>query len=127
MSPASQEELSALLDQVFELNSLTEYTKDKRLQRIHFDWLEAGEYTQRTVAKLSQQLRRYLDDQTYLENKRIMQLLDSINGYALQIKHEPPKDEIMSLDEPAPTIHLPMDRPVFTSTQSQTTYQNSYG
>ncbi|MBA2651328.1 MAG: DUF3375 domain-containing protein [Tatlockia sp.] len=113
MSPASQEELSTLLDQVFELSSLTEYTKDKRLQRIHFDWLEAGEYTQRTVAKLSQQLRRYLDDQTYLENKRIMQLLDGVNLYALQIRHNPPKDMIMSLDEPSPTIQLPMDRPLF--------------
>lgn len=115
MSPASQEELTALLNQVFELNSLSEYTtKDKRLQRIHFDWLEAGEYTQRTVAKLSQQLRRYLDDQTYLENKRIMQLLDGINAQALQVKHNPPKEVFMSLNEPAPTIHLSMDRPLFS-------------
>src|SRR5207302_75166 len=62
MSPASQEELSELLNLVFEMESLKEYTEDKRLKRIHFDWLEAGEYTQRTVARLSQQLRRYLDD-----------------------------------------------------------------
>jgi hypothetical protein len=42
---------------------------------MHYDWLEAGEHTQRTVAKLSGQLRRYLDDQAFLENKRIMQVI----------------------------------------------------
>lgn len=114
MSPASQEELSELLDLVFEMESLSEYTQDKRLKRIHFDWLEAGEYTQRTVAKLSQQLRRYLDDQAYLENKRIMQLLDSINGHALLIKKQAPQSSLMSLDESSPSLHLPMERPLFT-------------
>jgi hypothetical protein len=33
------------------------------LKRVHYDWLEAGEHTQRTVALLSQELRRFLDDQ----------------------------------------------------------------
>jgi hypothetical protein len=96
------------------MESLTEYTQDKRLKRIHFDWLEAGEYTQRTVAKLSQQLRRYLDDQAYLENKRIMQLLDDINVHALLIKKQSPKESLMSLSEPSVAFHLPMERPLFT-------------
>ena len=114
MSPASQEELSLLLDHVFEMDSLVEYTQDKRLKRIHFDWLEAGEYTQRTVAKLSQQLRRYLDDQAYLENKRIMQLLDNINVHALLVKKQLPQVSLMSLDEPSPSLRFPMERPLFT-------------
>lgn len=114
MSPASQEELSQLLSDVFEMESLTEYTQDKRLKRIHFDWLEAGEYTQRTVAKLSQQLRRYLDDQAYLENKRIMQLLDTINAKALLVKKHPPKESLMTMNEPFVALHLPMERPLFS-------------
>lgn len=114
MSPASQEELSELLELVFAMESLADYTQDKRLKRIHFDWLEAGEYTQRTVAKLSQQLRRYLDDQAYLENKRIMQLLDTINVNALLVKKHPPKDSLMSLNEPGVPLVLPMERPLFT-------------
>lgn len=114
MSPASQEELSALLQQVTQLESLIEFTQDTRLQRIHFDWLEAGEYTQRTVAKLSQQLRRFLDDQAYLENKRIIQILDRINHHALQLKFCSPKETFMSLDEAAPTLNVPMSRPLFT-------------
>lgn len=114
MSPASQDELSQLLELVFSIESLTDYTHDKRLKRIHFDWLEAGEYTQRTVAKLSQQLRRYLDDQAYLENKRIMQLIDGINSRAIAIKNKAPQQAFMSLDEPTLDINLPMERPLFT-------------
>lgn len=113
MSPASQDELSELLGQVFEMDSLKEYTQDKRLKRIHFDWLEAGEYTQRTVAKLSQQLRRLIDDQAYLENKRIMQLLDNINVTALLVKKIPPQSPLMTIDEPSPSFFLPMERPLF--------------
>lgn len=86
MSSKSQEEFTTLLEKVFSMEALTAYTEDRRLRRIHFDWLEAGEHTQRTVASLSQQLRRYLDNQAYLENKRIMEIFDNIAHKALQVK-----------------------------------------
>ena len=113
MSPQSQDELTELLDQVFAMDAIAELTGDRRLKRIHFDWLEAGEHTQRTVAKLSQQLRRYLDDQAYLENKRIMQLLDGIAVRSLAVKDLLPPGNFMAIDEPAPTIHMPMERPLY--------------
>ncbi len=113
MSPESQEELTVLLEKVFDLGAVAELTQDRRLKRIHFDWLEAGEHTQRTVAKLSQQLRRYLDDQAYLENKRIMQLLDGIAASALAAKDVLPAGDFMTVDAPAPALYLPMERPLY--------------
>ena len=113
LSQDSQKELEELLDKVFALDAVAEFTQDRRLKRIHFDWLEAGEYTQRTVAKLSQQLRRYLDDQAYLENKRIMQILDGIATNALKAKNTLPIGDFMAVDSAAPTLHLPMDRPLY--------------
>jgi len=71
MSPSRQDELGKLLEQVMALAPIRELEPDGRLRRIHYDWLEAGEVTQRTVARLSEQLRRYLDDQAWLENRRI--------------------------------------------------------
>src|SRR5699024_4423731 len=62
MSPARQEELSELLARVLALEPVLALNPDTRLQRVHYDWLEAGEVTLRTVARLSEQLRRYLDD-----------------------------------------------------------------
>lgn len=114
MSPASQDELGELLERVFELDAIRG-ERDPRLKRIHYDWLEAGEHTQRTVARLSQQLRRYLDDQAYLENKRIMQLLDGIAARALALREEMPAGDFFAIDEAAPTVNLPMERPLYSA------------
>ncbi len=113
MSPARQEDLGDLLEKVLGLPAVRELAPDPRIRRIHYDWLEAGEHTQRTVARLSQQLRRYLDDQTWLENRRIMQLLHDIEAGALQVRETPPRGPFMVLDRPAPDIELPMERPLF--------------
>jgi hypothetical protein len=114
LSPVRQEELSDLLEKVFALEAIGSLHADPRLKRIHYDWMEAGEYTQRTVAKLSQQLRRYLDDQAYLENKRIMQLLHRIETSALVVRDALPTGAFMAIDEVAPTVRLPMERPLFS-------------
>ncbi len=114
MSPERQEELSALLETVFDMESIASLHADTRLKRIHYDWLEAGEHTQRTVAKLSQQLRRYLDNQAYLENRRIMQLLQGIEANALAVRAALPKGSFMTIDRQSPSINLPMERPLFS-------------
>ncbi|RPE63038.1 uncharacterized protein DUF3375 [Tibeticola sediminis] len=69
MSSRRQEELSERLDQVLALPAVVALKPEPRLRRVHHDWLEAGEHTQRTVAQLSQQLRRFLDDRAFLENR----------------------------------------------------------
>jgi hypothetical protein len=55
---------------------------------VHYDWLEAGEHTQRTVAQLSQQLRRFFDEQAWLENRRIMDILHGIEAKALALRDD---------------------------------------
>jgi len=114
MSPARQEELSDLLLKVFELSAIKDLSPDMRLKRIHYDWLAAGEHTQRTVAKLSGQLRRYLDDQAYLENKRIMQVIKRIESRAVRVKEDLPGNDFMEIDEASPRISLPMERPLYS-------------
>ncbi|OEC36084.1 Protein of unknown function [Pseudomonas cuatrocienegasensis] len=114
MSPARQEELSALLQQVFALPPVQSLQPDRRLLRMHYDWLAAGETTQRTVARLSEQLRRYLDDQAWLENRRIMRLLRDIEGQALRLREAPPNDLPLSLEETAPSLNLALDRPLYS-------------
>src|SRR5260370_14049403 len=114
MSPARQEEFSALLQVVFALREVDALAPDRRLMRIHYDWLEAGEVAQRTVARLSEQLRRYLDDQAWLENRRIMQLIRHVEQSALAVRDHAPPDYFMGLEEPAPTIDLAMERPLYS-------------
>jgi hypothetical protein len=80
---------------------------------VHYDWLEAGEQTQRTVARLSQQLRRFLDDQAWLENRRIMEILRGIEAGALAVRETPPGERFMQLNDSAAEIDLPMERPLY--------------
>lgn len=114
MSPARQEELTGLLERALRLEPVAELEPDPRIRRIHYDWLEAGEATQRTVARLSQQLRRYLDDQAWLENRRIMDLIREVEHHAVAVRERPPEKAFMALDEPTPTVELPMERPLYT-------------
>ncbi|WP_421620862.1 DUF3375 domain-containing protein [Alkalilimnicola ehrlichii] len=114
MSPARQEELTELLERTLALEPVTELAPDPTLARIHYDWLAAGEHTQRVVARLSEQLRRYLDDQAWLENRRIMGLIRELEQQALHLREAPPRDFTMALDEPAPRVELPMERPLFS-------------
>lgn len=114
MAPQRQEELSELLARVFALEPVQSLAPDRRFLRLHHDWLAAGEVTQRTVARLSAELRRYLDDKAWLENRRIMEILREIEARALEVRDRPPDGAFMELDEMAPDIGLTMGRPLFS-------------
>jgi hypothetical protein len=109
LSSSRQEELSAMLDRVLALAPVAELKPDARTRRVHHDWLEAGEHTQRTVAQLSQQLRRFLGDQAWLENRRIMDILHGIEAKALALRQTPPPGEVMAMAEASASIELPME------------------
>ena len=111
LSQARQEELSGLLDRVHSLAGIAE--RDIRLRHIHYDWLDAAERTQATVRQLSEQLRRFLDDQVWFENRRVIDILRSIEGRALQLRETRNVPVSMELDAPSPALRLPLERPLY--------------
>ncbi len=113
MSQSRQDELSHLLDRVLALEPVAALEPNPRLRRVHYDWLDAGEHAQRTVAQLSQQLRRFLDDQAWLENRRIMDLLRGIEVRALALRSAPPTGAIHAIDALHPEVDLPLERPLY--------------
>jgi hypothetical protein len=116
MSSRRQEALSGRLDQVLALPAVAALNPEPRTRRVHHDWLEAGEHTQRTVAQLSQQLRRFLDDRAFLENRRILELLRGIESKALALRGAAPGGAVMQIDAMGADIALPLERPLFTPT-----------
>ena len=111
LSAARQEELSQLLEKVHELPDLT--THDPRLKHVHYDWLDAARSAQATVRQLSEQLRRFLDDQVWFENRRVIDLLRDIEARALRLRGEPAAGLAMEIDDDAPALRLPMERPLY--------------
>ncbi len=114
LSSQRQEELTELLDRVLALPAVADLKPDTRTRRVHYDWMEAGEQAQRTVAALSQQLRRFLDDQAWLENRRIMDILHSIESKALALREVSPAGNLMVMAEARADIELALERPLFT-------------
>ncbi|MCL5285390.1 MAG: DUF3375 domain-containing protein [Nitrospirae bacterium] len=113
MSASRQEELTGLLERVFSLEAVRSLRPDRRFLRIHYDWLAAGDGAQRTVARLSEQLRRFLDEAAWLENRRIMELVRSVEQQALKIRRDPPAGPVMTLSEARAAVDLPFERPLY--------------
>lgn len=114
MSLDRQAELTDMLSKVMGFEAVQELELDPRLKRIHYDWLDASNHTQRTVAKLSRQLRRFLDDKTYLENKRIIDILQSIQTAAIDVRDNLPDGVFMEVAASAAAVALPFERPPFS-------------
>ena len=111
LSHQRQAEFTALLARVQALPAIG--PADPRMRRIHYDWLDAAERTQATVRLLSEQLRRFLDDQVWLENRRVMDILRSIEAHALRLRDQPGAQLTVEIDATAPTVVLPMERPLY--------------
>ena len=112
LSSRRQAEFQELLDAVTAMDELAADV-DGRTRRVHYDWLAAAERTQDTVRLLSDQLRRFLDDAVWLENRRIVEILNSIQSRALELREQESDLPGADLDAFAPQLVLPMERRLF--------------
>ena len=110
LSEGSQDELAHLIATV---QSIPQIVPDRRLRTVHHDWSEAAERTQQTVRTLSEQLRRFLDDQVWIENRRVMELVRAVEAAALDVREQAPRDIGLTVDAPGVPIVLPMERPLY--------------
>ena len=109
LSEARQAELSELLAKVSALQTID---ADRRIRGIHHDWSEAADRAQRTVRQISEQLRRFLDDQVWLENRRVLDLVRAVESVALELRDNPPGFGL-EVDQPGVEIALPFERPLY--------------
>lgn len=109
LSDSRQNELTELLNKVSSLDTLE---ADDRIRGIHHDWSEAADRAQRTVRQISEQLRRFLDDQVWLENRRVLDLVRAVEAAAIEVRSTPPTFGL-EVDEPGLAIALPFERPLY--------------
>ena len=118
MSPPRQAEMDGLLEGVYALDAVRSLAPGDFLKLIRYALLEAGEKVFRTNNQLVEQLRKYLDDQAWLENKRIMELIKGIEKRAVALKDDPPEEKAFAiLDELRPGIDLVMSRGLYEPTR----------
>lgn len=112
LSEQSQNELSELLAA---MQSMPQISVEQRLRRVHHDWADAAERTQQTVRSLSEQLRRFLEDQIWVENRRVMELVRAVEAAAVAVRDDPPIRDVVGLqvDEAGVPLALPFERPLY--------------
>lgn len=114
MSPQKQQEMAQWLERIYELPPVQSLQPDDFLRNLRFRLLDAGDKAQRTSSMLVEQLRRYLDDQVWLENKRIAEIINTIERNAVAIKTNPPEERVfIRLDAIRPALELPMSRGLY--------------
>lgn len=85
------DKLSQLIENLYTIESVKSLDSERRLAGLKFTLLKNGEKVFNVSSKLIEQLRRFLDDRVWIENRRILDLAQSIEQSALEIKEDAPK------------------------------------
>ncbi len=86
------EKLSVMLENLYKNEVISEFDSAKQLQSLRYELLQSGQKVSSVSSKLIEQLRKYIDDRVWLDNKRVLELVKSIEKTALYIKSDPPKE-----------------------------------
>lgn len=111
ISPSQSDELKNLLEQVAALQDLrSALGEDFLLTRLPGYLVTAGEKVVHSNARLAEQLRRLLDEQTQAENRRVQELIQEIKHAAYSLNLSIPDNTAFLELESAPAIQLVMER-----------------
>ncbi|TYZ31035.1 DUF3375 domain-containing protein [Selenomonas caprae] len=118
MLSQQQEDFRTTMAQISEAASIRELLPDHPLASINREWVRAAGSVQQTLAQLSAQLRRYVDEAYLQEERTIYQLIQRIETQALERRDDMPAGEFTSIRETAPAVQLPMERRLYAPPQA---------
>ncbi len=113
MSRSAQDDLDNILDKLNQLEELKEELAYSGLEEIVEDWLEGSKHVWKTVEIMSEQLRRYIDENYLEEERRINQVIKNIERNAVSVIDDLPSDFTIEIEETKPSINLLFDRSLF--------------
>lgn len=86
MSRNMQEELELLITKINELTAIKALKGDETINRLKTNLVEAGDKVNRTNDGLLEQLRKFVEQKSLLESKRILNSLEWIETHLLEMK-----------------------------------------
>ena len=114
MSESMQQELEQLITRINEIPVIKRIREETVIDRIKTNLVEAGDKVNRTNDGLIEQLRKYVEQKSLLESKRILKSIESIEELLLKVKDQvdinQPLMQIEGIVKPA----FFMERPPFT-------------
>ena len=109
------DKLTTMLENLYANPIIKEFDKDEKLKELKYELLQSGQKITAVSSKLMEQLRRYIDDRIWLENRRILELCKSIEKTALAIKTETPtKKDFHTINSPKASIKSVFENSLYT-------------
>jgi hypothetical protein len=118
LSKAAQDDFEQTIREVGALDAVKQIPGSQNAHRIIRDWVDGSKHVQETLAAVSEQLRRYVDETFLAEERRINQTIKGILGSAVTLRNDPPSGVILELDAQSPKLILPFDRPLYIAPES---------
>lgn len=117
MYSQQQDALRRTLAQVEQAEPLQEIAAEHSLADINHEWVQAAAAVQKTLAQLSAQLRRYVDEDYLREERAIYRLIQQIESQAIDLQGKGPAGAFMDMNDIKPGVALPMERRLFAPPQ----------
>jgi hypothetical protein len=126
MSTDRQQELEELTQSALQQEALKNIEDANFLRYIGYSLLDAGQKVFQTNAQLVEQLRKYLADQAWLENKRILDIVRNVEKSTLALKNQAsnqnsnnqaikiPERDFYQIDQAKVNVHLLMENTLFS-------------
>ncbi len=114
MNNQQQESLDEMLREVKSLPHLPPTSHNSIISRLKINLIEAGDQVNRSSHRLVGQLRRFLDAQVLMENKRMMETIHELQELAVEGKNDISwRKPFFSIDG-KPRLNFTLNRPLFT-------------
>lgn len=115
MSEAAQGDFEETLKDICAMEAVKNIPISRNPQQIVQDWIKGSKHIEIMIEAISEQLRRYVDENFLEEERRINQLIKSIETSAFVLRNVEKTDgAFMQMDSITADITLPFDRPLFT-------------
>jgi hypothetical protein len=82
--------LDSLLGNLYDLEDIQSLDPERSLENLTYSLLSGGENAHKVLAKLVEQLRRFIDDKVWVENRRILELSYNIEQKAMELRDNTP-------------------------------------
>jgi hypothetical protein len=112
LSRSATAELNSLLEELSAIEAIGDRASQAQVL-LRTDLFHAAEATQRALASVSAQLRRFLDDQHWAEARRVDALIRDVLAVGLAAVGQDPSFGQAELDDVRIPITLPIDRPLY--------------
>ena len=114
MASSQQQDFDETMRKILTLKALSSEIGRNDAMHIKRAWVDGAEDVQQTIAKLTEQISWYVNENNLKEKKNIYFQIKEIQKKAMAIKGKEPKrdKDFMWMYDAAPTVSLPMERPL---------------